>query len=310
MNNLADTYSRPGEWTSYDVFSVLSGIAMIAVVFVPGLRTRERVLSPLLGIGLIIYDIHVRSATYGTYYFPVQIFVIPFLFLGLGIYRWYQYSQRTGEGTRPGPSLRSEPYRSPSPSPLDRVAAQERARRAALGDFADSASPTNQPDSTEPSRPDTAVPVVATAVSGGSEEWTHTLPSRRIRDLRGTAAAVADPEATLESSLPATSDVLLDTGDRLPLSGPVLIGRDPANQPGESAGLLALPDPSFSVSKTHLLLTPTQYGVEVVDRHSTNGVRIDRDGGEIICPPGAKVQAHLGDTIRFGDRSLTLGLTG
>ena len=47
-----------------------------------------------------------------------------------------------------------------------------------------------------------------------------------------------------------------DTGETLTLTSPTLIGRDPAPLTGETTALQAISDPSFSFSKTHLLIDP------------------------------------------------------
>lgn len=95
--------------------------------------------------------------------------------------------------------------------------------------------------------------------------------------------------------------VKLDTGERVEVSGAVVVGRMPA--PVEGAHAVQITDEAFSVSKTHAALRPVSGGVEVVDQGSTNGTTIVHRGNERELDPGEPVVAAPGDTIRFGDRS-------
>lgn len=93
----------------------------------------------------------------------------------------------------------------------------------------------------------------------------------------------------------------LDTGERLEIIEILVIGRNPSVSPGERA--LALDDYTKSVSKTHLSLRPVDQGVEVIDRHSTNGTAIIRDGVEQPLSAKNPVLALPGDKVRFGERT-------
>lgn len=95
----------------------------------------------------------------------------------------------------------------------------------------------------------------------------------------------------------------LDTGESIPISGPVLLGRNPdaAEHPG--ARPIALADDSRSLSKTHLLVRPVDGGLEIVDCHSTNGSGLVRAGVEYGVAAGTPVRTADGDMIRFGDRT-------
>ncbi|QYJ05595.1 RDD family protein [Nocardioides panacisoli] len=101
--------------------------------------------------------------------------------------------------------------------------------------------------------------------------------------------------------------VRLDTGDRIEIAEPLLVGRMPADR--EGARTVAIDDDSLSVSKTHLVLRPAEDGVEVVDQGSTNGTSIVHDGKERSLPVGEAGVAVPGDTIRFGDRSAAVART-
>lgn len=89
--------------------------------------------------------------------------------------------------------------------------------------------------------------------------------------------------------------------------GPLLIGRAPASVAGDgSVDVLQVADETRSVSKTHLEILPARRGVVVVDRGSTNGSGLVRDGKETTLPPGEPTPLHAGDMVRFGDHTLTV----
>lgn len=118
-------------------------------------------------------------------------------------------------------------------------------------------------------------------------------------------AEPADPSSAAAVAEGTRAVLLLDTGDRIEVRTTTLIGRAPASAPGENAAqLVGLPDETRSVSKTHLAVTPSRRGVLVIDRGSTNGSGLVRDGAETALSPGQPVEIRAGDTIRFGDRSM------
>lgn len=93
----------------------------------------------------------------------------------------------------------------------------------------------------------------------------------------------------------------LDTGERVDVDEPLIMGRAPADM--EGARSVPIVDDTHSVSKTHLVLRPVPQGIEVIDRNSTNGTELVHDGVERVLEAGAPAVAVPGDTIRFGDRA-------
>ena len=93
-----------------------------------------------------------------------------------------------------------------------------------------------------------------------------------------------------------------DSGESIPISAPVLLGRNPdaTDYPGASA--IALADDSRSLSKTHMLVRPVDGGLEIVDCRSTNGSGVIRGGTEYGVAAGTPTLATDGDMIRLGDR--------
>jgi hypothetical protein len=102
--------------------------------------------------------------------------------------------------------------------------------------------------------------------------------------------------------------VEFDTGERATIGALVLVGRRPAAGAGEHATrLVAISDPSRSVSKTHLAMGEDDHGVWVVDRHSTNGTTVVPPTGRLReCLPGERVYLAPGSRVMFGERSFAV----
>lgn len=134
-------------------------------------------------------------------------------------------------------------------------------------------------------------------------------PARRpVAPPPATAATAGPPPATdaptpaVPAARAARFALRLDSGDSIPVVGPVLLGRNPDSAVHPGARPVPVPDDSWSLSKTHLLVRPADGGLEVVDWHSTNGSALISGGVERALPPGAPVAAVEGDRIRLGDR--------
>ncbi|MEV4777063.1 RDD family protein [Microbacterium sp. LWH12-1.2] len=96
-----------------------------------------------------------------------------------------------------------------------------------------------------------------------------------------------------------------DDGTRVSVSRRTVFGRNPA--PEDGATLVSVRDETLSLSKTHFEAAAETSGGWVLDRHSTNGMTIVRDGQRIACPAGQRVPVRLGDAIEIGDRIVTIG---
>jgi uncharacterized RDD family membrane protein YckC len=118
------------------------------------------------------------------------------------------------------------------------------------------------------------------------------------------AAAVVEP-AVEQSVTPASGNFGLrfDSGESIPVSEPVLLGRNPDSAEHPGARAIALADDSRSLSKTHMRVTPIDGGLEIVDCRSTNGSGLIRGGTEYAVTAGVPVATTEGDTIRLGDRT-------
>ena len=117
------------------------------------------------------------------------------------------------------------------------------------------------------------------------------------------------PEQPASADDPAAAGVravlVLDNGDRIEVRGTTIFGRSPSAAAGEGeAHLVRVHDDTRSVSKTHIAVIPARRGVFVVDRASTNGSAVVRNGSETALVAGHPAEVQRGDTVRFGDRTL------
>jgi len=152
---------------------------------------------------------------------------------------------------------------------------------------------------------------------------TRVVGSGQLRALREAAARGDDARQTAapvieRSALPDQGDLAApvptwvlaaSTGERVIIAGSGLVGRKPAAGDGESFDqLVAIVDPTRSVSKTHL-----EFGVEagelwVLDRFSSNGSAIvSPEGRRRECEPGRRYRVERGSRIEVGDQHLVVG---
>lgn len=96
-----------------------------------------------------------------------------------------------------------------------------------------------------------------------------------------------------------------DDGTRVSVSRRTIFGRNPT--PEDGAVIVPVRDETLSLSKTHFEAAAESSGGWVLDRHSTNGMTLVRDGQRIACPAGQRVPVRLGDAIEIGDRIVTIG---
>ncbi|MHC9045139.1 RDD family protein [Microbacterium saperdae] len=173
----------------------------------------------------------------------------------------------------------------PTPAPTPAAPAASFAPPAAVSPPASAPPPVLRPAAAAPAA--AAVPATASAPT----------PAAASPAAQTAAAAPAGTRAVL----------ILDSGERVEVRGTTLFGRAPAAAAGEGeAQLVRVADDTRSVSKTHLAVMPARRGVFAVDRASTNGSAIIRDGVETALVAGHPAELRIGDTVRFGDRLLTV----
>ncbi len=179
-----------------------------------------------------------------------------------------------------------------------------------------------------PTPPPPATPLPGTSLSAGPPPTTPpapagppplppTGPPQRQRlghplvpEPDGPSTPLPDLSPALSPTPPARWRIGFDSGETLVLDGPALVGRRPEPRSGEPvAHLLALRSEDMSLSKTHAQLHVDAAGVLVViDRGSTNGSILLRQGAARELPAGRATTLLDGDVVRFGDREMRVGL--
>ncbi|WP_028472733.1 RDD family protein [Nocardioides alkalitolerans] len=106
--------------------------------------------------------------------------------------------------------------------------------------------------------------------------------------------------------------VTFDTGESFVVTGLALVGRKPEPRAGERVEhLVPLPSSDMSLSKTHAQFHLSAEGALVVmDRGSTNGSFINRQGVPRELSAGRAATLVDGDTVRFGDREMKVAREG
>lgn len=102
--------------------------------------------------------------------------------------------------------------------------------------------------------------------------------------------------------------VTFDSGETFVVAGLALVGRRPEPRPGEPVThVVPLRSSDMSLSKTHAQFQVVPDGALVVmDRGSTNGSVVVRQGVSKALAAGRPSTLLDGDTVRFGDRTMTV----
>lgn len=127
-------------------------------------------------------------------------------------------------------------------------------------------------------------------------------PARRVTDAGvGTSAPLPPPVRRR-----TTWRVTVDSGESVPVTGVVLVGRNPEPRAGEQvAHLVPLSSSDMSISKTHVQFHVAPDGALVVtDRGSTNGTVLVRQGMSRELSPGRPATLLDGDRVGVGDREI------
>lgn len=153
---------------------------------------------------------------------------------------------------------------------------------------------------TEPAREDSDLIAFVPGIT--SEPRT---PVRDEQPSPQSAVAAHDEaeDATVLNPVDRSIVLLWDNGTRHRVLSKSLFGRDPNEE--EGFDLVAVDDTSFSLSKTHFAVLRNDDGTAtIIDRHSTNGVIIERDGKRVALQPGEPSDIQRGDRIEIGGRSM------
>ena len=193
------------------------------------------------------------------------------------------------------------------------------------------------PPGSTPASPPPTVPAVPVPVPVRDPERYIALPAsvesathRLAHSATGEVAAVSVPalrvdtvaeETQLAASVNLENPVnpvnprhlilILPDGSRVPVAGPLLLGRDPAALGDRPRALLVpLSDTGKTVSKTHALIEPDdpagtgEFTLRVRDLYSTNGVAITTGGERRVLTAGGEDVARPGSLIELGSISI------
>ena len=144
----------------------------------------------------------------------------------------------------------------------------------------------------------------------------QTAPHQQARPPMGTPPAsppqqrtpLAPPPQQRPASAPPRWRVHFDNGESFVIAGLALVGRRPEARNGEQvAHLIPLSSADMSVSKTHAQFGPAPDGtIVVMDRGSTNGTVLVRQGVSRQLAPGKPASLVDGDKVVYGDREMIL----
>jgi uncharacterized RDD family membrane protein YckC len=143
-----------------------------------------------------------------------------------------------------------------------------------------------------------------------TEEQPRQIVNLTAMRLVPAAVAESSPERTVlrTRDIPplARWRVRFDSGETFVVEGLTVVGRRPEPRPGEQVQKLArLRSEDMSLSKTHAQLQVAPDGVLVVmDRGSTNGSVLIRQGVAKDLPAGKPATLLPGDEVAFGDRRM------
>lgn len=167
-------------------------------------------------------------------------------------------------------------------------------------------SPQDPPPTREPS-PDPAPPLDPAPVPiSGSSPAAAPLAAQEPRE-EPDADQAHRPPAQAPTQAGPIPYLVVDSGERLPVDGTVLVlGRAPStSEPGQR--LVTLSDPTRSLSRTHLRVGCSKHGVWVEDAFSANGTHVRmRDGASYFLPRGERVEVPFGTVLLLGERRLTI----
>jgi hypothetical protein len=146
----------------------------------------------------------------------------------------------------------------------------------------------------------------AADVRSGRDPVLLELAPPALRSTRAPVTPVASPRRGTAG--PARLALVIDGGRRLPLTGRMLLGRNPSPEPGTL--LVPVPDLSRTISKTHARLEVEEDGtVFAIDLASTNGSAIETGGRRVELSPQLRYPLTPGSVLFLGSHSIVLERT-
>lgn len=122
--------------------------------------------------------------------------------------------------------------------------------------------------------------------------------------IRGPQHSAASPASAARHEPVAW--LVVDSGQREKIDAVLVIGREPGNATAEER-LVAVPDPTHSLSRTHMRVGVTSTGPWVEDAFSTNGVMIRTAENTVTRLESSKrTPVPFGTTLILGERTMKI----
>jgi len=149
--------------------------------------------------------------------------------------------------------------------------------------------------------PITAVPMNAAPVAALPIPSVPTAPPEAVPNK--SAPAQAAPAEAAPAQTVTGWQLRLADGQRMPVAGSLVFGRDPAPVTRRASTMVSVVDPALSVSKSHALVELSADDVlSVTDLHSTNGVSlVGADGSRVDLEPGIRTPVAAGTRLMLGE---------
>jgi len=116
--------------------------------------------------------------------------------------------------------------------------------------------------------------------------------------------------APAEAPTPAAHGTLvlvLPGGSAVPVDRMLVLGRAPeSGSAGHGGTAVRVDDPGRSMSRVHLIVTPSAFGASAVDPGSANGTQLTRDGARYQLVAGEACDLVRGDRLELGDAVVTV----
>lgn len=119
----------------------------------------------------------------------------------------------------------------------------------------------------------------------------------------GAAPSSAAPVDAAPAQTVTGWQLRLADGQRMPVTGSLVFGRDPSPVTRRPSTMVSVVDPARSVSKSHALVElSADDDLSVTDLHSTNGVSlIGADGSRVELDPGIRTPVLAGTRLMLGE---------
>ena len=156
-----------------------------------------------------------------------------------------------------------------------------------------------------PSRPRDVTPPPENRHPSGPRRAAAQAPDITLRhSAKGPQHSAASPASAVTPEPVAW--LVIDSGQREKIDAVLVLGRDPGNA-ATGERLVAVPDPTHSLSRTHMRVGVTSTGPWVEDAFSTNGIVIRTPENMVTrLESGKRTPIAFGTTLILGERTMKI----